>query len=106
MVKRPIWVLLHPKMDPEALGNIPYWLDEDDPDPAWKQIDKNYHHGGGWHSFDGFIHRGEYVLVYPGDPNMSPLARCQLRDEAVVFYRYSWVGIFQKDGSFDVARID
>jgi len=104
-----VWELLHPKMTPEHLGLLPLWIHDDDPDPAWKQIDKNYQHGGGWNSgvMTSFKMDPEtYVLKYPGDPPLEPLARTMLRDERILFYNHAIVNIVQKDGSFEVARID
>ncbi|PYS90940.1 MAG: hypothetical protein DMF62_03810 [Acidobacteria bacterium] len=101
------WHILHPQMTPEWLGFLPGWLSEADPRPAWKQIHDNYQHGGGWDPFTGFKFNPQtFSLKYPGDPTMRPLARAQLRDETILFYESSWVGIMQKDGSFEIARID
>jgi len=105
MTKRPSWKLAHANVD---LGYIPMWLDEDDPDPAWKQIDKNYKHGGGWHSSrtNSRAKMLGHVFYYPGDPPQHPLATARMRDEIIVFYPHAFVAIFQKDGSWDMARID
>jgi hypothetical protein len=102
-----IWQLLHPKMTPEHLGLIPLWINNEDPDPAWKQIDKNYGHGGGWrHGTMGFTKDKDNVLHYPDDPPLVPLAQTLLRDELILFYDHAIVAIVQKDGSFEAARID
>ena len=103
-----LWEMLHPKMTPEHLGLIPFWLSDDDPDPAWKQIDKNYQHGGGWTVSGGGKWRMDenHVLSYPGDPPLRPLARALLRDELILFYDHAMVAIEQPDKSFEVARID
>ena len=37
---------------------------------------------------------------------MRPLAKAQLRDETILFYESPWVLIAQKDGTFEVSRID
>ena len=102
-----IWELIHPKMTPEHLGLIPLFLSEDDPRSAREQIHVRYAHGGGWHPYHGFkFNPKTYTLKHPGDPTLRPLARAQLRTETILFYDYAWVGIMQKDGSFDIARID
>jgi hypothetical protein len=102
-----VWELLHPKMTPEHLGLIPGWITDKDPDPAWKQIDKNYQHGGGWrHGTMGFTFRGDNTLEYPGDPPLHPLAETWLRDELILFYDHAIIAIVQPDRSFEVARID
>jgi len=101
------WHILHPQMTPEALGFLPSFLNESDPRPAKEQIHSNYQHGGGWRPFKGFeFNPKTFSLKYPGDPTFRPLARMQLRNETILFYDYAWVGIMQKDGSFEVARID
>jgi len=103
-----IWELLHPRMTPEHLGLIPMWIHDEDPDPAWKQIDKNYQHGGGWcHGTMNFeMDMDTHILKYPGDPELRPLAQAELRDELIVFYDHAIVAIVQEDGSFEVARVD
>lgn len=103
------WQMLHPRATLGVLGYIPYWLHAEDPDPAWKQIHKNYSHGGGWRSSkdiweDYYIH-GD-TLHYPGDPPLHPIAKTKLRDETILFYPHAWIVIKQSNGDWDVARID
>lgn len=94
-------------IDPRMLGFLPGFLDERDPASAKDQFDKNYQHGGGWQSFDGFVFDPvKHTLKYPGDLPYIPLARMMLRDETIYFYNHAWVAIVQPDGSFDVARMD
>jgi len=101
------WEMLHPKMTLEHIGKIPFWLDDVNPLSANEQINQNYWHGGGWVPFLGFnMDPKTLALLYPGDTSMRPLAKTQIRDETIVFYDHSWVAIIQKDGSFEVARID
>ena len=92
----------------EYAGFLPMFLDLADPDPAAKQIDKNYQHGGGWNprQTPKWRHLGDHVIQYPGDPPLKPLLSMVLRDEEVIVYQYGIVGIFQLDGSFEVARCD
>jgi hypothetical protein len=102
------WVLLHPKCTPEHLGYLPGFLSDDDPRSAAEQINANYAHGGGWHPFSDAWTLGpkDYCLHYPGDPPLQALAMTALRDEVIVFYDASLLMILQKDGSFEVARVD
>lgn len=103
----PDWKLLHPRMKPEYLGYIPFWLNDKDKLGAAEQIHRAYGHGGGWLSAKGFtMDRSTGTLNYPGDMPLKPLAMCRLRDEVVYFYDHSWVAVVQPNGSFDVARID
>ena len=99
--------LLHLRATPEMLGYLPGFIDPKDPDGAVAQLDKNYQHGGGWKSFSGFEMRKEDLSIkYPGDPAYPPLAQATLRDETIVMYPHGWVAVIQKDGSFDIARMD
>lgn len=99
-----IWEMLHPWMTMEMLGLIPSFISDDDKRPAKEQFDKAY--VSGWHPMKGFVHKGDYVLEYSGDPLYKPLAKTSLRDETIVFYPYAWVAIFQPDGSYEVSRMD
>jgi hypothetical protein len=100
------FTLIHPRMTREALGEIPYFLSEEDPRSAAEQINANYPFGG-WQKFRGFTKADDKGgLKYPGDPVMRPLASAKLRDETIYFYQSAWVGIFQPDGSFEIARLD
>jgi hypothetical protein len=101
-----VWIAKHPKATPEMLGYIPGWIHEDDSRPIKEQIDNNYRHGGGWYNFQGFTMAENGNLHYPGDPPTLLLFEAKLRDETIRFYQHSWVAIVQKDGSFEVARID
>ncbi len=91
---------------PGVLGHIPSMLNDANPKSAREQLDDAYQHGGGWLPIKGFKHRGDYAIKYPGDPLMVPLAAIKMRDEVVILYRYSVVAIFQKEGTFEVARMD
>jgi len=108
MTLNAVWELLHPDVTPEHLGLIPMWISKHDPDPLWKQIDKNYGHGGGWDAFgkDSWKLDKNHVLRYLGDPPLRPLAKTTVRDETLYFYDHALVCITQKDGTFEVARID
>ena len=95
--------------DMNVVGFIPQFISEHDERPAKEQINEAYAHGGGWHSFKGFelIYKGDHLeLQYPDDPPMQELSRAEFRDELLVFFESSWLAIIQKDGSFDVARLD
>jgi hypothetical protein len=96
-------------LDPDAIdlvGDLPAWLNENNPKPAREQLNDAYRHGGGWHPIKGFIMYGDYSIRYPGDPVLHPVATAQLRDELILFYPHSWVCIMQPDKSFEIARMD
>ena len=95
----------------EAAGLLPQFVSEHDPRPAKEQINEAYAHGGGWNSFEGFTlvssdDKSQYGLDYPGDPMSKELSRAMFRDELLVFFKGSWLAIIQKDGSFEVSRLD
>jgi len=103
------WTKLDPRCTEDHIGMIPMWLSEDDPRPAKEQLHTGYLHGGGWHPFEGFRMAPKedmWWLLYPGDPPTRSLAYCKLRDEIIVVYEHAWVAIIQKDGSFEVTRMD
>jgi hypothetical protein len=98
-----IWLTLSQPVD---LGFLPGLISEDDPRSVSAQLDDKYRHGGGWRPMPGFTVRDGFVLKYPGDPPMKPLAMTSLRKEIIVFYPYAFLGVFQPDGSFEVSRVD
>lgn len=98
------FIHLQPRVD---LGLLPQMWDVTDPRPARVQAADNYAHGGGWSPFKGFkFDAVKQVLTYSGDPPMRALAYAQLRDETIIVYDYAWVMILQKDGSFEISRMD
>jgi len=101
-----VWTFHHPLMTSEMLGYIPDFLSAHNPKPAVQQLHEAYRHGGGWHKFEGFKMLPNKDLSYPDDPPVRLLASCTLRDEEIRFYQHSWVAVVQKDGSFEVARMD
>lgn len=101
------WKLLHPRASMEMLGLIPEFINENDPRPAREQFDTNYAHGGGWHPLAGWeFDPASQMIKFPGDSALPPLVETQFRDETIIVYPYAWVLILQKDGSFEVARMD
>ena len=106
-----VWVSKHPQMTLEHLGFLPGMWSDDDPRPAKEQADANYQHGGGWRPFKGFTMLQNGNLLYPGDPMVHMLAETVLhsttdKPEVIRFYQHDWVAIVQRDGSFEVCRMD
>jgi hypothetical protein len=103
-----IYAFLDARADMEFLGYLPSFLDENDPDDARTQLDKNYAHGGGIRPMDGWkiIDKAKMTIQYPGDPSLKPLAMTMLRDEAIYFYPHAFVLVLQPDGSFIISRMD
>jgi hypothetical protein len=93
--------------DIEELGLIPHFIDQDDPRPAREQFTDNY---GAWHPIAGFqkytSEDGYAGLVYPGDEPLHPIAAFTLRDEMIVIYNHALVAIYDRQGNFEVARLD
>jgi hypothetical protein len=90
----------------DAVGFIPEFLSEANPQPARVQLNDNYAHGGGWRPMEGWALREDDRLVYPGDPPMMPIAELRLRDERILVYPHAWVCILYPDQTFEVARMD
>lgn len=88
----------------DAVGFIPSFLHQDDPRPAREQFNERY--VSGWRPFDGFTVLEYKDLSYPGDPPTRQLAHFTFRDETIRVYQHSWVMIEQKDGSFEISRMD
>jgi len=100
-----VWELLHPKMTVDYLGFIPDFLSENDPRSAREQFDANYI--AGWRPSRGFrmdLTTGR--LVYPGDPDMYPVARTRFREETILFYPHAYVAVIQPDKTWEVCRMD
>ena len=102
------WELLHPDMTAEALGLLPLMLSEEDMRSARDQLQ--------WHCAQhskpvvfttwGFTFNPKtYSLKADGTAINRPLAKSSLRDETILFYRFSWLVIMQPDDSYVVARI-
>ena len=90
-------------------GYLPLMLDERDPRSVQEQLNESYAHGGGWNSFSGFTlveRAGKYALSYPGDPLMLEVSRAQFRDQLLVLFQYSWLGIIEEGKLIDAARVD
>jgi hypothetical protein len=90
------------------LGYIPQFFSEADPRPAKEQINTAYAHGGGWRptSVAKQFKRVPNGIKYPGDPVYYEIARAKLRDETIILYEHAWLMIEQKDGSWEMARVD
>jgi hypothetical protein len=104
----------HPAMtyhcgEDSHLGWIPGFFVEADTRPAREQVDDRYAHGGGWRPLDGFKPSPDGLKLYGHreDPPFYAVAEGRLRDEVIRLYQPgSWLGIFQPDGSFEIARCD
>jgi hypothetical protein len=90
--------------NPEILGIVPSFLNEDDPRPAHEQINDRYI--SGWHPMSGFKMDDRCTLFYSGDPPLPAIAMTMLRDERITFYSGAWLAITQPDGTFEVGRVD
>ncbi len=107
-----IWVSYHPNFNPDMLGFIPTFLSDEDPRSAREQFDYHYAFAGGWRPQKGFSMDEAGTLTY-GDPNdedadppLEVLCESVLREERIYFYHHAYVAIVQKNGSFEVCRMD
>ena len=99
--------LKHPKATQEMLGFLPEFWSEHNPASAKEQVNRSYAHGGGWYPFKGFEMAADgSSILYPGDPPMPLIAETKLRDETIRLYDRAWVAIVQKDGSYEICRMD
>jgi hypothetical protein len=104
-----VMIPLDKRASEHHVGIIPTFLDLDDPRKACVQFNDKYSFGGGWrpHSEDKWkLDQESLVLRYPGDPIYPPMVAIPFRDELIVVYDYAIVMILQKDGSFEVSRMD
>ena len=62
----------------------------------------------GWRPQAGFKAqaKGSIVVVYPGDKPFYPIATWPFHDEMIVMYPHGYVAVFQRDGSFEICRLD
>src|SRR5687767_8524139 len=90
------------------VGIIPSFLSPTDERSAAEQFDANYI--SGWSPMDGWEFSAITLeLRFPGDPSMRPVAEIQWdhpRGERILIYPHAWVLILQRDGSFEVSRLD
>lgn len=93
----------------DMLGFLPQIVSSLDPRPIKEQVNANYPHGGGWHPFGAGqwkFDAAHKTLKYPGDPLFKPIAELQVRDELFIVYQHAWTVIMQKDGTYEVSRMD
>jgi hypothetical protein len=102
------FIALDPKVIPDHLGLIPFFLSFDDPAPAREQFNANYAHGGGWYPMPGWTLKEDLALIYDEDedPPLKPIAAAHFNQELILIYPNAWVAIIQPDGSFEVSRMD
>ncbi len=93
----------------DRLGLLPQIILNIDPRPVKEQVADRYAHGGGWHPFGQGKWKFDpvrHTLKYPGDPVFHPYWVTEVRDETVYVYQSGIVAVVQKDGSFEVTRMD
>lgn len=97
-----IWVKAHERID---LGLLPSFFSEADPRPAREQINERY--VSGWQPMPQCkLHDGSRYMTYPGDPPFKFRAATVLRDEQIILYEHDMLAIVQRDGSYEVSRVD
>jgi len=103
---QPVWTALRPGITADHLGFLPGFLNEDDPRSAKEQFNENYI--SGWDTFEGFeFDKKRLELSYPGDPPTKALAATMLhKKEVIILFEHAWVVIWQKDDSWEAARLD
>jgi hypothetical protein len=113
IVERPhggimIWVSLDPSFPlPEGLGFLPAILSAADSRPVKEQLEDRCRHGGGWRPIQGLRMGKNRVMHFLGDPPYRPAAAADVNGELVIFYpQASLLAVIQKDGNFEVCRVD
>jgi hypothetical protein len=109
-------ITLYNGANPEMLGMLPqiFGVVEHEGKTAKEMVNLEYGHGGGWHPFGGdkwsIQHLlGQDVLSYGTDDDAEAyriVASWKVGDETVRLWEGSWVSITQKDGAFEVSRMD
>lgn len=104
-----VWFAIDPRIDEETLGFLPLIFDPEDARKAREQVDDRYAHGGGWQPQAIWVvnfHNG--TAKYPGDPEIRALAMSYLplTDERLLLFPMSYVAIIQRDGSYEMVRMD
>ena len=90
-----------------AVGIIPDMVSEHSPLKVAEQFNHGYSHGGGWNPFKGFeFDPVALTLKYPGDLAYYAIAQATVHDETILVFSHAWVAIVQKNGDFEVARMD
>jgi len=103
-----VWVMLDTRYSPDVLGYIPSFIEEEDERPVKEQFNERYAFGGGWQPSDGWKINDNLVMTtkYPEDPPMNPIAMVMVGEETVLMYPHAMIAIIQKDGTYEVARMD
>ena len=105
------WTILNP-LGMHYLGFLPeWWRAQYDERPVTQQLHDAYRHGGGWDPLPGFVLQdGNKAQYKPNDPDRDPpyepLAIGEANGEKVIVYDHSWVGVINKDGTFEMNRMD
>lgn len=98
----------HPRATMAHWGEIPYWLSDDNLKPAKQQLHEGYRFGG-WQSMkrDSIKMLSGDRYSYPGDPVQSPISEIQMNSgERVLLYDNAIVVVFDKNGDWDMCRMD
>lgn len=89
------------------VGFLPIIFDVNDNRPAREQAADRYAHGGGWSPNREFtVSKDLKSIRYPGDPPLRAVAWAELNDETITVFQHAWVMVTQKDGSYEIARMD
>ena len=94
----------------QSVGWLSHIFQEADPRTAQEQAQDRYSHGGGWMSFKGFTlaeDENGFILEYPEDVPIVEISRAKFRDQTLVLFQYSWVGIIEGGTELlEVSRMD
>lgn len=103
-----------------VVGILPDLLNVYDPRPVKDQLNETYDHGGGWRPIKGFTLKAvapglpvesrdvlaKLTAHFPNDPPFREVSRTIMGDELLVLFECDFMAIIQRDGSFEMARVD
>ena len=93
----------------DFLGYLPDIVLAIDPRPIKEQVEERYAHGGGYFPYgkgNWTFNPERKTIKYPGDPTFMPIAELKVRDELFIVYENAICCVLQKDGTFDIIRMD
>lgn len=82
----------------DILGILPLWVSEIPEDEDLKNGLEEAYGMGSLYSMTGGLVEEEGTYIYPSDPELKPLVRCDRVNETYYQYHYGIISIVYKDG--------
>ena len=95
----------------QFVGDIPFFVQTTDGRKAQEQINERYSFGGGWRPLKGWNMNPEtkvitFVEEDGSDPPLNPIVVAKYKEQEIYVYQHAWVAIVEKDGTFEIGRMD